>query len=341
MDILQLCLGVLLAVTGMIGSSHGATHSYNFDLKWAPWRLRKPYVVLMNDLWIPTWKTRNTFDKIKNEHHLTLPKAVPFALACGACYPATMAQANLTLSISGHDYESVPVAARTNSRDYIFNHGGYHCRMTYLITAPLKQDGEIKCVLNRGSKPATTIETIDFTVVNAVTQDPEELLTRVDGNEVTLQCPKPETDLNNIVNVWHSNPFYTDDITNQLASGNIPSLRSIINLRLDNRVTHVTCTTYDIKQPTKVLRTRYKIVSGSFDPIMYQSSHSLQNLEQGAEEDAEFFPTNKVEETSLTSTTLILLLTVIVIVVLIASFTAYRLFMVTRQNSRQTPIRQP
>ncbi|CAL4183516.1 unnamed protein product [Meganyctiphanes norvegica] len=337
MDTIQLFMSVLFVVAGMIERTSSATYSYNFDLKWAPWRLRAPYVVLMNDLWIPTWKTRNAFDKHKTEYSLTLPKEVPFAIACGACYPATSAESNLTLSVSGHDYESVPVKARSNSNDYTFNHGGYHCRMTYLITAPLKQNGQITCVLNRGAKPSRTVETIDFTVVNAVTQDPEELLTKVDEKEVTLQCPKPETDPKNTVNVWHSNPLYTDDIVTK----NIPSLKSIINLRLDKRITHVTCTSYDIKNPTKVYRTRYKIVSGSFDPVMYHSSHSLQNLEHEPEEDAEFLYPKHHSESSLTSTTLILLLTIIVIVVLIAGFTAYRLFMVTRQNTRPPTIRQP
>ncbi|XP_042206936.1 uncharacterized protein LOC121855843 [Homarus americanus] len=253
------------------------------SLLWAPFFLKSPYLTLINKFYHPSWNTRHPITKEETSlRYLKLPRGVPFAVACGACYQKSRISANLTISVTGHTYHSVP-KRHSNNRQTEYQVLHNECLMTYMITAPLEKDGTITCTLNRGKQIKT--EVISFSVVDVSVDDPpEELEIQNDMDEVTLHCPTPDEKpslKNPHVYVW-----YEDISAYQSASYRvITKLRSIIAVPRQKHTSHIVCSAYSIVNPTKVYRTRYQILgSQSHAQQEYKVSNEFMNPDYDAQD---------------------------------------------------------
>lgn len=224
-------------------------------LHWAPLRLKSPYLTFINNYYSPSWRTRHPITKEEEAlRNLQLPRGVPFAVVCGACFQRSGVAANLTVSVSGHEYHSVP---KTHSNRKTKYHVGYlECMMTYVITAPIETDGTITCTLNRGRQIKT--EVISFGVVDvSIDEAPEELEIQNTEQKITLHCPSPDempSSSNPLVHVWHEDQEVSQ--SNHL----IPHMKPVVSIMRSKHTKHIICSVYSIGKPNKVYRTRYQII---------------------------------------------------------------------------------
>ena len=232
-----------------------------FGLIWAPINtVRFPYVTFLNDFNRPTWWSRHSMTKQKTQfQHLELPKNIPFAVVCGACFQNSKLKTNLTMTISNHLSQSVPKKKRDGSFEY--NVGFNECLMTYMVTEPIQKDGSITCSLNRGIK--TINETISFNAVEVNIKKPAEEL-EIDVGDNELHCPEIN-EKSPVIHVWYV------EVNNSVVSP-ILNTRPTVTLLDLPKYTPITivCSVYKINTPNVVFQLRYKILQSD-----YHSSHNV------------------------------------------------------------------
>merc|ERR1719369_542426 len=213
------------------------------------------------------------------------------------------------------------------------------------MSSPILHEGSISCTLYRGTKPAVTTESLDFSIAwsSIEVQDPEELLTEVEGKRAELHCPEipSSTDQSSMVNVWHSTVDYDADdqdpmigVENLKYSGKMGFLRPLIALQLEQSQTPITCSVYDIKAPKVIYRTRYKVLSSAFKSPNQYTSHSLQafhhqqeeDKEEDSQETTEFIPQSTF---SFSTITLSVVGAVIVLIVIVVAYSSYKYALIT------------
>ncbi|KAK8738002.1 hypothetical protein OTU49_004340 [Cherax quadricarinatus] len=256
-------------------------------LNWAPLRLKSPYLTFMNKFYNPSWRTRHPITKEEEAlRYLQLPRGVPFSTVCGACFARSHISANLTVSVTGHEYRSVP-KTYNNNRKTKYHVGYLECLMTYMITAPIEKDGTITCTLNRGKQ--TIIETISFAVVDAsVDEAPKELEIQDPQKEISLSCPLPHempSSRNPLVHVWHEDSEVFPSV-----SSLTPEMRPTMSIRRSKNTRNIICSVYNIGKLSKVYQTRYQVI-GSHSRAK-QEYHISYDPNQGDVE--EFTPTRKL-----------------------------------------------
>ena len=250
---------IIIIVTYERGSA--AFNSCGPKFQWAPPRApRYPYMTFLNDAICPSWTTRHHITKDpRNNANLVLPRGVPFAFACGACFQTSKLKANLTLRA---DQVQAEFQALSGSNGIIHQHSAYmDCLISYGVTSPVSRYGSLECRLNRGKR--LTTETVKFSVRKVDIQEGplRQILITRKSEKALLQCPDTTlTNLKNIVYVWHS---YLE--TNQILQQNKPeiiiaSLRKNVTFTPTKEVQRLSCSTFDIFNPRKVWRTNYEIV---------------------------------------------------------------------------------
>lgn len=318
---IQLCLAVL--VCNLCGKTCGySVEDSTRLLQWAPLTLKKPYLTFLNNFYYASWQTRNSITKEEESlRHLQLPRGVPFSVVCGACFQASQTQTNLTISVSGHDYYSVPKMRRREVKQYRVGH--LTCLMTYALTAPIHTSGLITCTLKRGRQQK--IEVISFGVVDvSVDEAPEELEIQNTGTDVELHCPSPEQPLsmtNPLVHVWYQDPPTADP-----GSSLIPEMQSAITLRRSKYTRQVVCSVYNIGSPTKLYRTRFRVLGSQ---NMNRQEYQLTNELQEFEEDAEFITS---QGNKLPSITVGIIITAAVICAIMIFVGIYQLLVVAKRK---------
>lgn len=291
---------------------------------WAPMTsLKSPYVTFINDFNRPTWWTRHALTKKRERlHHLSLPREVPFAVVCGACFQHSILNPNLTISISDHVSQSVP--KRRRDRSFQYKVGVNECLMTYMITEPIQKAGTITCTLNRGKQKVT--EVISFNVVDVDIQEPpEELEIGASDTGIVLHCPQldePFTKNNPAINVWH--------VENKESSKNsvgfpILSTKSILHLDQPKYTTTIVCSVYNIITPSIVHQTRYKIQGSQTNA---KSEYHISNDILRYEEDAEVLS----PKMTLSSSVLAIIITAGVVCILLGIVGTYRFIAAARSN---------
>ena len=290
----------VINISNAIIHQSGGGYDDASQLIWAPIStVIRPYVTFINDFNRPTWSTRHTLTKQKTQFQpLQLPKNVPFAIVCGACFQKSNLRANLTVTISNHLSQSVPKKKWDGSLEY--NVGFNECLMTYMITEPIRQDGSITCTLNRGI--GKNKEVISFNAVNInIEKKTAEELEIGKGDGELLHCP-------NITNIIHDPVIYAwyilqGERNKSVLSRPITSTgRTVTLLLLNNNNNNnnnnnkpttrksttvlVVCSVYQINTtPTVVFQLRYKIpnhvLRGEYDfdeEKAYQHSHRRVSL---------------------------------------------------------------
>ncbi|XP_071533159.1 uncharacterized protein [Panulirus ornatus] len=297
------CLTVIFVICGLTLSTGDSTHL----LRWAPLHLKSPYLTFLNQFYHPSWRTRHPITKeAESLRYLQLPMGVPFAVVCGACFQRSRVATNLTVSVTGHAYHSIP--KRYSKRKANYRVGSSECLMTYMITAPIKTDGTVTCTLNRGTQTKT--ESISFGVADVPIEEPsEELEIRKDDEKVTLRCPTPEhvpSWSNPFVHVWHE-----EGDADELGSP-IPEMTSTLSLHRPKNNRHITCSVYAIGEPSKVYRTRYQIAgSHAMAKQEYHVSYDLVSREEDQEPSPRMRLSKSVVGIIITAAVVCLLLVVI------------------------------
>lgn len=303
--------------------SSRSTEDFTSSLIWAPLYLKSPYVTFMNDFQKPTWRTRHPITKEPEQlRDLRLPRGVPFAVICGACFQRSIVATNLTISVSGHEFQTVPKKRKNNKYEYNVSHN--ECLMTYLITAPIESDGRVTCTLHRGSH--RTVEEISFRAVDAeVSAPPEELEDDKSPPMLELHCPQPEvlpTSDNPVVRVWHEDAH---DKGSQVVGSPLSTMRPSLTLSRPKHTRHVACSVYHIAAPHKVYQTRYT-VRGTQAVVKKDFRVSGERLE--LEEDAE----ELAPRISLPNSVLGIIITAVAVCLLLTVIGLYRFVSAARRR---------
>lgn len=314
-------LAAALWCAGAISSR--SAEDFTSSLIWAPLYLKSPYVTFMNDFHNPSWRTRHPLTKQPERlRDLRLPRGVPFAVICGACFQRSVVPTNLTISVSGHEFQSVPKKRKNNKYEYNVSYN--ECLMTYLITAPIESDGRVTCTLHRGAH--RTQEEITFRVVDVeVSAPPEELEAAKSAPQLELRCPSPEeapTTANPVVHVWHED---ARDKGRPAVGSPLATMRTSLSLSRPLQTRHVACSVYHIAAPHKVYQARYT-VRGSQAVVKKDFRVSGERLE--LEEDAE----ELAPRISLPNSVLGIIITAVAVCLLLAVVGLYRFVSAARRH---------
>ncbi|XP_076067507.1 uncharacterized protein LOC143040385 [Oratosquilla oratoria] len=224
------------------------------NLYWAPHTIQKPYITYLNDFVFPSWKTKHhmTMERLSRTH-LTLPRGVPFAAVCGACYSRSKHQGEIRVD---GDPEFSSTQLPTNNPADVFHYmTDISCRQAYIQTQPLYASGGLSCSLLWNKSPYT--ETVTFNVKKVHIKTTKEELTTRDPT-VDLQCPDIKSLLardNPLVFVWHRSDALSES---DFQSMTYPT-RANLTLEIHKDETTITCSAYNIYNPTVVLQKTYVI----------------------------------------------------------------------------------
>lgn len=232
----------------------GLADDFTDQLQWSPLIVKTPFLVFINDFNYPSWRSRNPLTKMpdfsRENEHLRLPKGLPLALICGACFRGSLfIQTNLSIDSDVYNitsvHQKVPPTVRLIDQYQFPIKGGLVCMMTYFITLPIMHEGTITCTLHRGKQKITEelyFDTVEQNIIqNKVIKEVLEIKRTYHGEslKLNLKCicniSKP------LVYVW----YYKDYMP-------IPYTKSTIQLPLstslleDAKSLHIFCSVYNI-----------------------------------------------------------------------------------------------
>ncbi|KAK7081324.1 hypothetical protein SK128_021728, partial [Halocaridina rubra] len=301
------------------------TTNIHFDtdlLIWAPMSsLKSPYVTFINEFNRPTWWTTHSITKRKQSlRELKLPKSVPFAVVCGACFQHSKSEPNLMIEITNHVAQSVPKRRRDSSLQYSV--GLNKCIMTYMITEPIQKDGKITCTLSRGKQRIT--EEIFFDAIDVDIQQPAEELEISDSESpMALHCPASEravTSDNPTINVWYEE---NKESEKESVGPAILSTSSVLYINQPPRTKTIVCAVYNIISPDNVYQTRYKII-GSQNKAETQHHKSADLLS---------YDTSEVPKIHFSGIILTIITVAAVVIALLGFMAIYKFIAAARRSS--------
>ena len=231
--------------------------------RWAPMRIKKPFISFLNDVNCPNWQTTNSFTKKSGALlNILIPKNVPFAVACGACFDPTNLSTNLSITISDQEVSSYPIytANRKIKHSLRLN----ECLISYALTDQITRPGKMTCSLSIGNKIYK--DYLYFKPKWAKIVESTDVLQDASIGDM-INCPViPKSEMNDkksnpIVRTWHIDPV-PEDAPQILFKSMSPkvAVADVINNKyiLDS---FVSCSVYMIDNPTKVWRSRFRLLN--------------------------------------------------------------------------------
>lgn len=137
------------------------------QLRWAPLvKVKTPFLSFLNDFNFPSWRTRNPLTKqpdfSRENEPFRVPRGVPLALVCGACFHRSLAHVNFTIECDAYNITTVPQLVPPDLvSDQFSIRGGLVCMMTYFVTSPIEHGGNVTCVLHRGTQKIVEVVYVD------------------------------------------------------------------------------------------------------------------------------------------------------------------------------------